>query len=470
MLLFAVFALIASAYAQTKGTMTPNELLTLPSTFNGVQANTKITLDANWRWSRNIKDNPNGYSNCYTSSWDPNPCPDPISCSKNCALEGVSQSQWLGTYGVSTSGNAVTLRYVTNGPYGVNVGSRLYLMDEAGVNYKRFDLLGKQFVMTVDVSKLPCALNGAVYFVEIPFDGGLNSLNTAGAPYGTGYGDAQCPKDIKYIQGYTNINGTGACANEMDIWEANSYANAFTPHPCSVVGTYGCASSATCGDDANRYTGVCDKDGGDYNNYRSGNKLLYGPGSTYAVDTTKPFDLITQFITSTSGDLVKIQRYYRQNGKLVDGGFLTDDTIAARKLQYGETNSFAARGGLKAMGQSLKRGHVLVMSVWDDSSSTQMRWLDSIYPVGSTAPGSLRGPCPATDQRDISYLRSTYASASVTYSNLRVEPISTTPSPTPTPPSPSPVPTPPSPSPAPSPVPSPIPGGYWKCKACKLVG
>lgn len=29
----------------------------------------------------------------------------------------------------------------------------------------------------------------------------------------------------------------GTCCTEMDIWEANSQAAAFTPHPCTVTGT-----------------------------------------------------------------------------------------------------------------------------------------------------------------------------------------------------------------------------------------
>ena len=49
------------------------------------------------------------------------------------------------------------------------------------------------------MSQLPCGLNGALYFVEMQADGGLSEYpgNKAGAAYGTGYCDAQCPHDIK---------------------------------------------------------------------------------------------------------------------------------------------------------------------------------------------------------------------------------------------------------------------------------
>jgi cellulose 1,4-beta-cellobiosidase len=132
--------------------------------------------------------------------------------------------------------------------------------------------------MDVDVHNLPCGLNGAVYFSEMEKDGGMASFpaNKAGAKYGTGYCDSQCPHDLKFINGEANINGWngtsansgsgiyGACCAEMDIWEANSQAAALTPHPCSGTGLQRC-SGTTCGDGDNRYGGICDKDGCDWN-------------------------------------------------------------------------------------------------------------------------------------------------------------------------------------------------------------
>ena len=45
--------------------------------------------------------------------------------------------------------------------------------------------------------------NGAVYLVEMEADGGAKShpTNKAGAKYGTGYCDAQCPHDVKWSAG-----------------------------------------------------------------------------------------------------------------------------------------------------------------------------------------------------------------------------------------------------------------------------
>lgn len=50
----------------------------------------------------------------------------------------------------------------------------------------------------------------------------------------------------------------------MDLWEANAISTAYTPHPCSKTGLYACAGDE-CGDGDNRYGGVCDKDGCDFN-------------------------------------------------------------------------------------------------------------------------------------------------------------------------------------------------------------
>lgn len=73
-----------------------------------------------------------------------------------------------------------------------------------------FNLLNQEFTFDVDVSKLPCGLNGALYFSEMDKDGGMSrfSSNKAGAKYGTGYCDSQCPRDIKFINGEVNIHSS----------------------------------------------------------------------------------------------------------------------------------------------------------------------------------------------------------------------------------------------------------------------
>lgn len=69
--------------------------------------------------------------------------------------------------------------------------------------YELFKVLNQEFSFDVDVSNLPCAYNGAVYFTEMAADGGLSKYpnNKAGAQYGTGYCDSQCPHDLQFING-----------------------------------------------------------------------------------------------------------------------------------------------------------------------------------------------------------------------------------------------------------------------------
>ncbi|KAJ7098526.1 cellulase [Mycena belliarum] len=390
--------------------------------------NTAVVLDSNWRWLHST----NSTTNCYTgNTWDKTLCPDPTTCATNCALDGADYS---GTYGITTSGNALTLKFVT----GSNIGSRVYLMANA-TNYQMFTLLNQEFSFDVDMSNLGCGLNGALYLSEMPSNGGLSSANKAGAKYGTGYCDSQCPHDLKFINGQANVvnwtasptdsnsgsGSVGTCCNEMDIWEANMNAAAYTPHVCSSDGLTACTGT-DCGDGDNRYNGLCDKDGCDFNAYRMGDTTFLGPGKT--VDTKSKFTVVTQFI-ATGGTLSEIRRLYVQGGKViqnsaskisgVSGNSVTDSFCNAQKTAFGDTNSFETRGGLAAMGKALARGMVLALSIWDDHTAG-MYWLDSNYPTTGSAstPGVARGPC-STTSGDPKTVEANQASNSVTFSNIK---------------------------------------------------
>ncbi|TGJ88182.1 hypothetical protein E0Z10_g579 [Xylaria hypoxylon] len=403
----------------------------------------EVTIDANWRWLHDI----GGYTNCYDGNeWNATLCPDSATCSKNCAVDGADYQK---TYGASTSGNALKLQFVTKGEYSTNIGSRLYLMNGAD-KYQMFKLLGNEFTFDVDVSKLGCGLNGALYFVSMDEDGGKAkySSNKAGAKYGTGYCDAQCPRDLKFINGKANSEGwapssndknagvgeTGSCCSEMDIWEANSISTAYTPHPCTVVGQQACTGNGcggTYSDD--RYSGTCDPDGCDFNSYRQGVTDFYGPGM--AVDTKKVFTVVTQFITGSDGSLSSIKRFYVQGGKVIPNSQSTVDGTSgnevneaycnAQKTAFGDTDDFKAKGGLKQMGKALEGGMVLVMSLWDDHYAN-MLWLDSSFPTEKAGtPGSDRGSC-SQDSGVPADVEGKQATDTVIYSNIRFGPLNST--------------------------------------------
>lgn len=185
---FAVSLLLASAAAQQIGgdAEVHPQLPSQYCTQSGCEAqNTSIVLDVLYRWLHTV----DGYENCKLESGEFNPtlCPDPETCALNCAVEGVDYS----SYGISTSDDSLTLNLFSED--GTSASSpRVYLLGDSD-SYVNFQLLNREFTYDVDVSKLPCGVNGALHFSEMSPDGDSSEFNQAGAAYGTGYCDAQCP-------------------------------------------------------------------------------------------------------------------------------------------------------------------------------------------------------------------------------------------------------------------------------------
>jgi cellulase len=281
--------------------------------------------------------------------------------------------------GITTSGSSLTMyHYVQSNGKLNSVSPRAYLLGPDG-NYVLISLLNQEFSFDVDLSTLPCGENGALYLSEMDATGGRTEYNKGGANYGSGYCDAQCPT-LTWRNGTLNTAKQGFCCNEMDILEANSRANAFTPHPCTSTN--------------------CDKGGCGFNPYASGNKNYYGPGMT--VDTSKPFTVITQFVPASNGSLNQIVRKYIQGGKTVSSSVSTGDVINASAC-----STAANFGGLAGMGQALQRGMVLAFSIWNDAGQN-MNWLDS----------GKAGPCNATEGNP-SIIQAQYPNTHVIFSNLR---------------------------------------------------
>jgi cellulose 1,4-beta-cellobiosidase len=316
--------------------------------------------------------------------------------------------------------------------------------------YQIFKLVNQEFTFDVDVSQLPCGLNGALYFSQMDADGGLSrfSTNKAGAQYGTGYCDSQCPHDIKFIDGLANIvdwtpasnnpntgtGNTGSCCAEMDIWEANSQAAAYTAHPCTVTEQTACTGT-TCSS-PNSTAGVCDQAGCDFNSFRLGDTSFYGPGLT--VNTNEPFTVVTQFVSSnneSTGTLSAIRRLYVQNGQVIQNSETNiagitatneiDTNFCTQKVSaLGDPTTFSTKGGLSGMGTAMNDGMVLVLSLWDDYA-VNMLWLDSDFPTNGNAPGDLRGPCPTTSGVPATVEAQT-PNAQVIFSNIKFGAIGST--------------------------------------------
>ncbi|KAI2780600.1 glycoside hydrolase family 7 protein [Daldinia loculata] len=435
-------ALLGLASAQQVGTQqteTHPKLSWKKCTSGGscTQTNAEVTIDSNWRWLHTVQ----GTQNCYDGNKWTTQCSTADDCATKCALEGADYSK---TYGASTSGDALTLKFLTKHEYGTNIGSRFYLMNGAD-KYQTFDLKGNEFAFDVDLSTVGCGLNAALYFVAMEEDGGKASYpnNKAGAKYGTGYCDAQCARDLKFVGGKANVEGWepstndnnagvgpyGACCAEIDVWESNSHSFAFTPHPCTTNEYHVCEKDGCGGTySEDRFAGKCDANGCDYNPYRMGNTDFYGQGKT--VDTSKKFTVVTQFAEN------KLTQFFVQNGKKIEipgpkiDGFPTESNITPEYCTaefgvFGDRDRFKEVGGFDQLNNALDVPMVLVMSIWDDHYAN-MLWLDSSYPPEKAGtPGGDRGDC-APDSGVPSDVEASIPDAKVVWSNLRFGPIGST--------------------------------------------
>nr|CAA38275.1 cellulase [Phanerodontia chrysosporium] len=432
--LILALAAFSAVSAQQAGTITAETHPTLTiqqCTQSGGCAplTTKVVLDVNWRWIHSTT----GYTNCYSgNTWDAILCPDPVTCAANCALDGAD---YTGTFGILPSGTSVTLRPVDG------LGLRLFLLADDS-HYQMFQLLNKEFTFDVEMPNMRCGSSGAIHLTAMDADGGLAKYpgNQAGAKYGTGFCSAQCPKGVKFINGQANVEGWlgttattgtgffGSCCTDIALWEANDNSASFAPHPCTTNSQTRCSGSDCTAD-----SGLCDADGCNFNSFRMGNTTFFGAGMS--VDTTKLFTVVTQFITSDNtsmGALVEIHRLYIQNGQVIQNSVvnipginpatsITDDLCAQENAAFGGTSSFAQHGGLAQVGEALRSGMVLALSIVNSAADTL--WLDSNYPADAdpSAPGVARGTCPQ-DSASIPEA----PTPSVVFSNIKLGDIGTT--------------------------------------------
>ncbi|KAK3492123.1 putative cellulose 1, 4-beta-cellobiosidase [Neurospora hispaniola] len=399
--------------------------------------NAEVVIDSNWRWLHDSSG-----KNCYDGNKWTSACSSATDCASKCQLDGANYGT---TYGASTSGDALTLKFVTKHEYGTNIGSRFYLMNGAS-KYQMFTLMNNEFAFDVDLSTVECGLNAALYFVAMEEDGGMASYssNKAGAKYGTGYCDAQCARDLKFVGGKANIEGWtpstndanagvgpyGGCCAEIDVWESNAHSFAFTPHACKTNKYHVCERD-NCGGtySEDRFAGLCDANGCDYNPYRMGNTDFYGKGKT--VDTSKKFTVVSRFEEN------KLSQFFVQNGQKIeipgpkwdgipsDNANITPEFCSAQFQAFGDRDRFAEVGGFAQLNSALRMPMVLVMSIWDDHYAN-MLWLDSVYPPEKEGqPGAARGDCPQSSGVPAE-VESQYANSKVVYSNIRFGPVGST--------------------------------------------
>ncbi|KAF8642825.1 hypothetical protein AX16_009396 [Volvariella volvacea WC 439] len=105
---------------------------------------------------------------------------------------------------------------------------------------------------------------------------------------------------------------------------------------------------------------------------------------------------------------------------------VTTEFCNAQKTAFNDTFSFQQKGGMANMSEALRRGMVLVLSIWDDHAAN-MLWLDSNYPTDRPAsqPGVARGTCPTSSGKP-SDVENSAANSQVIYSNIKFGDIGST--------------------------------------------
>jgi cellulose 1,4-beta-cellobiosidase len=160
-------------------------------------ANTSVVLESSQRWLHTTAG-----ANCLTANgFDRKICPNPDTCGKACVLEAADYQK----KGITTNGNRLTLNLFDRSDNDAkHVSPRVLLFDETAGRYAVFKLFNQEFSFDVDVSKAPCGSNGALYLVEMDSTGHRDAINRAGAKYGTGYCNVQCPK-ANFIKGRVSL-------------------------------------------------------------------------------------------------------------------------------------------------------------------------------------------------------------------------------------------------------------------------
>jgi cellulase len=147
------------------------------------ELNTAVVIDSSSHWIHQKGNNLScGPSNATV-------CSSEEACYDNCVIEGIAD---YSNSGVSTSGTSLNLKMLSSS--GQVYSPRVYLLAENQTDYQMMHLTGNELSFDVDMSKLPCGMNAALYLSEMPSTGNRGPLNPGGAAYGQAYcdGKAHC--------------------------------------------------------------------------------------------------------------------------------------------------------------------------------------------------------------------------------------------------------------------------------------
>ena len=252
-----------------------------------------------------------------------------------------TSSNWaanLGQIGIKVNGKTQT-KYVISGDWArsyvkvssnnitLSGGGRVYLgksnLDAiTSESFYHVPLLGKRFTFTVDLSRVGCSCNAALYALAMP------AHNSSKLPAPGDNGEYYC--DADKLMGYY--------CPDMDIMEANKFAMASTAHAC--------LSSTP------PYYPTCDRQGCGKNVLEADLKS-YGPGKR--INTDKPFTASVLFIADNK-ILTKVSNTFYQDNQV---------------FSFNSCNS----DYLPRIGPNLA-SMVITMSIWGVPHPGGMKWLD----------------------------------------------------------------------------------------------
>lgn len=201
----------------------------------------------------------------------------------------------------------------------------------------QLNVLGKSFTFRVDLRKVGCGCNLALKLVQAP------ALDDYRRP-------SRGVDRKGQLAYYCDSNKVGGqWCPEIDLMEANNHAFQATPHKCdpTTTGHYNSCDRGGCGQSTRDRPNS------------------YGMGPQFTIDTTRPFDVQTDFLEAY-GVFTGLRTTLRQGRQEVVLDFSNCDT------EY-----------MRGLSDPLSSGMALRITYWGEQAET-MAWLDS-PPCGGEA-------------------------------------------------------------------------------------
>jgi len=242
------------------------------------------------------------------------------------------------------------------------------------------------------------------------------------------------------------------CATELDLFEVNREAQAFTMHACDET-TGGAHAMCTEGNEA--CNAKCDSNGCDWNVFRLSSQAentanaekFFGSvvrsDVEMTIDTSKPITVRTWYDkehNSWNQELiqdgtkhpyppVEFPSWTGQSEATTYDAITDEFCEAFDSYLSGDGNEHTGLGGNKRMVSAQNEGYVLVLSIWteDNGSNPPMQWLDGTL-GDEDERGAMRGRCSTNEwQWDQSPLtKNELMEIEVVYSDFRIGPMGTT--------------------------------------------